>query len=71
MRKKLIQRQKLQKTETVTDLVEDEEEHLNGKDHEGDGGEDGGQMEDQLARGGRQRQQPRARHLRRNSQTSF
>ncbi len=55
----------------VTDLVEYEEEHLNGKDHEEDGGEDGGQMEDQLARGGRQRQQPRARHLRRNSQTSF
>jgi hypothetical protein len=55
----------------ITDLVEDEEEHLNGKDHEEDGGEYGGQMEDQLARGGRQSQQPWARHLRRNSQTSF
>ncbi len=40
--KKLIQRRKLQKTETVNDLVEDEEEHLNGKDHEDYGGEDGG-----------------------------
>jgi hypothetical protein len=55
----------------VTNLVEDEEEHLNGKDHEDYCGEDGGQMEDQLASGGRQRQQPRARHLRRYSQRSF
>ena len=37
----------------ITDLVEDEEEHLNGKDHEEDCGEDGGQMEDQLASCGR------------------